>query len=161
MNLLYARIRRNERVLFDYFICYDVFILKSTPKYLSKDIWNENNKKAIDKIKDDIEKIPSMFVDDIVDIANNVSAFIMLVFEIFQLCFYGLVGLKVGTLFFTIITVLYMCSCIIDFLENVNSINKYTYCDVQKIEFHRIRNILKLSFDYFYHILAIYMLLNM
>ena len=146
-----------EIVVLFFILC---FVIKNTPQLLSKKLWIKEHEKSFEKSKDVLNSLPSWMTDEVIDMAGDIAIYIIFAITILSLCFYGLVGLAVNDFKFSLITVIYMFLLIFDFIKIIKNPEKFTSLDINNFEFNRFRNILKLLFDYGYHIVAIYTLLH-
>ena len=131
------------------------FRIKGTPSALSKTLWRKKTIKQLAKNKENNNGEPLS--------AAMQGATILTVFIIylFLIIFYIVLGNKIGTTEFIIMSALQVFTCLwslgVDFTEFKITLTSY---DIEDYKFHRFQSLFNLVLDYIYYPLTIYMLLK-
>lgn len=92
--------------------------------------------------------------------ARCATIFLLFLIELFFIIFYAVLGNKIGTTEFIIMSALQVFTCLWNLFVNICVIkNAYSY-NVEDYKFHRFQLLFKLVLDYIYYPYAIYMLLK-
>ena len=128
--------------------------VKNTPIALSKTLW-EN--KMIKRLKNSEEQNDGKPYSDKM---QGAAIFLIFMIELFLIIFYVVLGNKIGTTEFIIMSALQVFTCLWRSWVNINEFkNAFSY-NVEDHKFHRFQLLFKLVLDYIYYPYAIYMLLK-
>lgn len=128
--------------------------IKYTPICLSKTLWKKDILKSIEKNKQiDINEE---------DKTKQIGYAIILLFflQLFFAIFYIVLGNKIGTTEFIILSALQVMSCIWNFMNNLEDVTTIYSTDINDFTYRRFNGLFNLILDYIYYPLAIYMLLK-
>lgn len=124
--------------------------IKCTPICLSKTFWIkfiEKNKQININENDKIEQI-------------GYAIILMLFLKLFLVIFYIVLGNKIGTTEFIILSALQVMKCIWNFINNLEDAKTIYSTDISNLTYHRFNRLFNLILDYIYYPWAIYMLLK-
>lgn len=128
--------------------------IKYTPICLSKTLWKKNILKSIEKNKQiDINE------DDKTKQIGYVIVLVLFL-QLFLAIFYIVLGSKIGTTEFIILSALQVMSCIWNFINNLEDAKTIYSTDISNLTYHRFNRLFNLILDYIYYPWAIYMLLK-
>ena len=123
--------------------------IKSTPRMLSKKLYLENASKLTNKAKE----IKSVRTEDEMKIIQGLTLIIDLLFVIFCIIYYFIIGCKFDTTM-----ALLSAIQIITMLINLRDLRLVV--DIDKYEFRRWYFLFNVILDYIYYPMTIYLLLN-
>ncbi len=122
--------------------------IKYTPISLSKTFWIkfiEKNKQI--NMNDKTEQIGCAII-------------LMLFLQLFLVIFYIVLGNKIGTTEFIILSALQVMSCIWNFINDLEDARTIYSTDISNLTYRRFNRLFNLLLDYIYYPWAIYMLLK-
>lgn len=128
--------------------------IKYTPICLSKTLWKKD-------VLQSIEKKKQINIDED-DKTKQIGYAIILVFflQLFFAIFYIVLGNKIGTTEFIILSALQVISCIWNFINNLQDVTTIYSTDINDFTYRRFNRLFNLILDYIYYPWAIYMLLK-
>ncbi len=126
--------------------------IKGTPSMLSKKIYMQKMQKAIDKQKE------STNGEELSDTYKGAAILIVLLLELFLIIFYTVLGTKIGTTLFMVLSALQVTTCIYTVLKQVNG--KVFSQNIEDFKFYRWYFLFNVILDYVYYPMAIYVLLK-
>ena len=128
--------------------------IKYTPICLSKTLWKKNILKSIKK-------------NEQIDINENdktkqigYAIILMLFLQLFFAIFYIVLGSKIGTTEFIILSALQVMNCIWNFINDLEDARTIYSTDISNLTYRRFNRLFNLLLDYIYYPWAIYMLLK-
>ncbi len=128
--------------------------IKYTPICLSKTLWKKDILKSIEKNK-------QIDIDEDDKTKQRGYAIILIFFiQIFLAIFYIILGNKIGTTEFIILSALQVLSCIWNFINNSKDIMTMFSTNANDFMFRRFHSLFNVILDYIYYPWAIYMLLK-
>ena len=128
--------------------------IKNTPSELSKTLWKN---KMIKQLKNNKEQNNGKPYSDEMQGAAIILTFLL---ELFLIIFYIVLGNKIGTTEFIIMSALQVFTCLWCLCVNISEVkNAFSY-NVEDHKFHRFQLLFNLVLDYIYYPYAIYMLLK-
>ena len=128
--------------------------IKTTPSNLSKRVWMKRLRKSKDNLKAKQNEVP------MTDTIKGATLLIVLLFELFLIIFYAVLGCSIGTTTFIVLSVLQIITCIWA-TKNCLKDFEHAFDDViDDKQFYRWFFLLNVVLDYIYYPLAIYMLLK-
>ena len=128
--------------------------VKNTPRSLSKTLWESEMIKLLKG--DEYQNGGKPYSAE----ARCATIFLLFLIELFFIIFYAVLGNKIGTTEFIIMSALQVFTCLWNLFVNICVIkNAYSY-NVEDYKFHRFQLLFKLVLDYIYYPYAIYMLLK-
>lgn len=80
--------------------------------------------------------------------------------ELFLIIFYIMLGNKIGTTGFIVMSALQVFTCLWSFGVNLSEVKTAFSCNIEDIKFHRFQFLFNVVLDYIYYPWAIYMLLK-
>ena len=128
--------------------------IKYTPICLSKTLWKKNILKSIEKNKQiDINEDEK---------TKQIGYVIILVLflQLFLSILYIVLGSKIGTTEFIILSALQVISCIWNFINDLEDAKTIYSTDINDFTYRRFNRLFNLILDYIYYPWAIYMLLK-
>lgn len=130
------------------------FRIKNTPIALSKTLWKSKMIKQIQTLK---EQYDGKTVSDELKGATILMVWLI---DLFLIIFYIVLGSKIGTNEFIILSALQVFSCLWNLCISMSEYkNAFSY-NIEDKKFHRFQQLFKLILDYIYYPYAIYMLLK-
>lgn len=130
------------------------FRIKGTPSVLSKTLWQKRMFKSLAKNKENNNGEP---ISDAMHGAVILTVFFM---ELFLIIFYIMLGNKIGTTGFIVMSALQVFTCLWSFGVNLSEVKTAFSCNIEDIKFHRFQFLFNVVLDYIYYPWAIYMLLK-
>jgi hypothetical protein len=129
--------------------------IKNTPGELSKHLYNKKIEKYIERQKKSFEPIKD---EKILNISKATIILCSAFIELFLLIFYMILGTKIGTTEFKIMSTLKILICIYDIriLFDGRAFSQ----DINDYKFNRLLNLFSVILDYVYYVSAIYILLK-
>jgi len=128
--------------------------IKNTPRELNKKLWLKNIRKSKSELKEKEEQIT--------DLVKSLAFFLTLLFELFLIIFYAVLGCSIGTTLFIILSALQILTCVIamrTLIKEFNSVFELE-AEINDKQFHRWIFLFNIVLDYIYYPLGIYMLLK-
>lgn len=128
--------------------------IKNTPRELSKKLWLKNIRKIKLELKEKEEQIT--------DLVKSLTFFLTLLFELFLIIFYAVLGCSIGTTLFIILSALQILTCVIAMRTSIKEFNSVfeLEAEINDKQFHRWIFLFNIVLDYIYYPLTIYMLLK-
>ena len=131
------------------------FRIKGTPSALSKALWRKKMIKQLAKNKENNNGEPP---SDTLQGAAMLTVFFM---ELFLIIFYIVLGSKIGTTEFIVMSALQISTCLWSLGVNLPEIKKTAFSyNIEDFKFHRFQLLFNVVLDYIYYPWAIYMLLK-
>lgn len=130
------------------------FRIKGTPSALSKTLWQKRMIKQVAKNKENNNGEPP---SDTLQGATILTVFFM---ELFLIIFYIVLGNKIGTTEFIVMSALQIFTCLWSLGVNLSEIKTAFSYNIEDFKFHRFQLLFKVVLDYIYYPWAIYMLLK-
>ena len=128
------------------------FRIKGTPSALSKTLWRKRMIKQLAKNKENNNGEP---LSDAMQ-----GALIVLFMDLFLIIFYIVLGNKIGTTEFIVMSALQVFTCFWSLGVNLSEIKTAFSYNIEDFKFHRFQLLFNVVLDYIYYPWAIYMLLN-
>lgn len=130
------------------------FRIKDTPSALSKTLWQKRMIKQLTKNKENNNgESPS-------DTTQGATILIVFFIELFLIIFYMVLGNKIGTTEFIVMSALQMFTCLWSFGVNLSEVKTGFSYNIEDFKFHRFQLLFNVVLDYIYYPWAIYMLLK-
>lgn len=130
------------------------FRIKGTPSALSKTLWRKKMIRILTKNKESNNGEP------LSNTLQGASILIFLFYELFLIIFYIVVGNKIGTTEFIVMSTLQVFTCLWSIYINLTEIKTAFSYNIEDFKFHRLQQLFNFVLDYIYYPLAIYMLLK-
>lgn len=130
------------------------FRIKSTPSALSKTLWRKRMVKQITKDKENNNGEP------LSDAMQGASILIIFFIELFLIIFYIVLGNKIGTTEFIVMSALQVFTCLWSLGVNLSEVKTVFSYNIENFKFHRFQLLFNVVLDYIYYPWAIYMLLK-
>ena len=128
------------------------FRIKGTPSALSKTLWRKRMIKQLAKNKENNNGEP---LSDAMQ-----GALIVFFMELFLIIFYIVLGNKIGTTEFIVMSALQVFTCLWSFGINLSEFKTAFSYNIEDFKFHRFQLLFNVVLDYIYYPWAIYMLLK-
>ena len=128
------------------------FRIKGTPSALSKTLWRKRMIKQLAKNKENNNGEP---LSDAMQ-----GALIVFFMELFLIIFYIVLGNKIGTTEFIVMSALQVFTCLWSFCINLSEFKTAFSYNIEDFKFHRFQLLFNVVLDYIYYPWAIYMLLK-
>lgn len=128
------------------------FMIKGTPSALSKTLWRKRMIKQLAKNKENNNGEPPSYT---LQGAAILTVFFM---ELFLIVFYIVLGNKIGTTEFIVMSALQVFTCLWSLGVNLSEVKTAFSYNIEDFKFHRFQLLFKMVLDYIYYPLAIYML---
>ena len=128
------------------------FRIKGTPSALSKKLWRKRMIKQLAKSKENNNGEP---LNDAMQ-----GALIVFFMELFLIIFYIVLGNKIGTTEFIVMSALQVFTCLWSFGINLSEFKTAFSYNIEDFKFHRFQLLFNVVLDYIYYPWAIYMLLK-
>lgn len=128
--------------------------VKNTPRSLSKTLWKNEMIKLLKNDEDRSGGKPYSAE------ARGTTIFLLFLIELFFIIFYAVLGNKIGTTEFIIMSALQVFTCLWHLFVNICEIGNASSYNVEDYKFHRFQLLFNLVLDYIYYPYAIYMLLK-
>lgn len=125
--------------------------IKNTPYSLSRAAWHKHLKKQLENNKNSVE---------ITDAMKGGAILILFAIELFLIIFYTLLGNKIGTTKFIVLSALQVVTCFWNISTNFSDFKTVFSYNIEDHKFHRFQLLFNLILDYIYYPLAIYALLS-
>lgn len=130
------------------------FRIKCTPSALSKTLWRKRMIKQLAKNKEDNNGEPPS------DTLQGVTILTVFFMELFLIIFYIVLGNKIGTTEFIVMSALQVFTCLWSLGVNLSEVKTAFSYNVEDFKFHRFQFLFNVVLDYIYYPWAIYMLLK-
>lgn len=130
------------------------FRIKGTPSALSKTLWRKRMIKQFTKNKENNHGEPPS------DTLQGAAILILLFMELFLIIFYIVLGSKIGTTEFIVMSALQVFACLWSLGVDLSEAKTAFSYNIEDIKFHRFQLLFKVLLDYIYYPWAIYMLLK-
>lgn len=130
------------------------FRIKTTPSALSKTLWRKKMIKQLTKNKENNNGEPP---SDTLQGATILTVFFM---ELFLIIFYIVLGNKIGTTEFIVMSALQVFACLWSLGVNLSEVKTAFSYNIEDFSFHRFQLLFNVVLDYIYYPWAIYMLLK-
>lgn len=130
------------------------FRIKDTPSALSKTLWRKKMIKQLVKNKENNNGEPPS------DTLQGVSILIIFFIELFLIIFYIVLGNKIGTTEFIVMSALQVLTCLWSLGVNLSEVKTAFSYNIEDFKFHRFQLLFNVVLDYIYYPWAIYMLLK-
>ena len=130
------------------------FRIKSTPSALSKTLWRKKMVKQFAKSKENNNGEP------LSDAMQGGAILIVFFMELFLIIFYIVLGNKIGTTEFIVMSALQVFTCLWSLGVSLSEIKTAFSYNIYDFKFHRFQFLFNLVLDYIYYPWAIYMLLK-
>lgn len=131
-----------------------IFTIKDTPILLSKTLWRKKMIRILTKNKESNNGEP------LSNTLQGASILIFLFYELFLIIFYIVVGNKIGTTKFIVMSALQVFTCLWSIYINLTEIKTAFSYNIEDFKFHRLQRLFNFVLDYIYYPWAIYMLLK-
>lgn len=131
-----------------------IFTIKDTPILLSKTLWRKKMIRILTKNKENNNGEP------LSNTLQGASILIFLFYELFLIIFYIVVGNKIGTTEFIVMSALQVFTCLWLIYINLTEIKTAFSYNIEDFKFHRLQRLFNFVLDYIYYPWAIYMLLK-
>lgn len=131
-----------------------LFRIKCTPSALSKTLWKKRMIKQLAKNKENNNGEP------LSDAMQGASMLIVFFMDLFLIIFYIVLGNKIGTTEFIVMSALQVFTCLWSFGVNLSEVKTAFSYNIEDLKFHRFRFLFNVVLDYIYYPWAIYMLLK-
>ncbi|MCJ7965788.1 hypothetical protein MT487_01715 [Lachnospiraceae bacterium NSJ-171] len=128
--------------------------VRNTPCALSKTLWKN---KMIKRLKNNEEQNGGKPYSD--EMQGAAILFIFLI-ELFLIIFYIVLGNKIGTTEFIIMSALQVFTCLWNLWVSIGEFKRAFSYSIEDHKFHRFQLLFNLILDYIYYPYAIYMLLK-
>lgn len=128
------------------------FRIKGTPSALSKTLWRKRMIKQLAKNKENNNGEP---LSDAMQ-----GALIVFFMKLFLIIFYIVLGNKIGTTEFIVMSALQVFTCLWSFCINLSEFKTAFSYNIEDFKFHRFQLLFNVVLDYIYYPWAIYMLLK-
>lgn len=130
------------------------FRIKDTSSALSKTLWRKRMIKQVAKNKENNNGEPP---SDTLQGATILTVFFM---ELFLIVFYIVLGNKIGTTEFIVMSALQVFTCFWSLGVNLSEVKAAFSYNIEDFKFHRFQLLFNVVLDYIYYPWAIYMLLK-
>lgn len=130
------------------------FRIKGTPSALSKTLWRKKMIKQLTKDKENNNGEP------LSDAMQGASILIIFFIELFLIIFYIVLGNKIGTTEFIVMSALQVFTCLWSLGVNLPEVKTVFSYNIENFKFHRFQLLFNVVLDYIYYPWAIYMLLR-
>lgn len=130
------------------------FRIKGTPTALSKTLWRKRVIKQLTENKDNNNGEPP---SDMLQVTTILTVFFM---ELFLIIFYIVLGNKIGTTEFIVMSALQVFTCLWSLGVSLSEVKTAFSYNIEDFKFHRFQLLFNVVLDYIYYPWAIYMLLK-
>ena len=130
------------------------FRVKGTPSALSKTLWRKRMIKQLTKNKENNNGEPPS------DAIQGGAILITFFMGLFLIIFYIMLGNKIGTTEFIVISALKVFTCLWSLCVSLSEVEIVFSYNIEDLKFHRFQLLFYVVLDYIYYPLAIYMLLK-
>lgn len=128
--------------------------IKGTPNALSKTLWRKRMIKQLTKNKENNNGEP------LSDAMQGAAILITFFIELFLIIFYIVLGNKIGTTEFIVMSALQVFACLWSFSITLSESKTIFSYNIEDLKFHRFQLLFNVVLDYIYYPWAIYMLLK-
>lgn len=137
------------------------FRIKGTPSALSKTLWRKKMIKQLAKNKENNNGKPSSEPLSDPILTEILIELIIFFIELLLIVFYIVLGSKIGTTEFIVISALQVFTCLWSLNTNLLEVKKTAFSyNIEDFRFHRFQLLFNVVLDYIYYPWAIYMLLK-
>lgn len=130
------------------------FRIKGTPSSLSKTLWRKKMIKQLAKNKENNNGEPPS------DTLQGAIILTIFFTEPFLIIFYIVLGNKIGTTEFIVMSALQVFTCLWSLGVNLSEVKTAFGYNIEDFKFHRFQLLFNVMLDYIYYPWAIYMLLK-
>ena len=130
------------------------FRIKGTQSALSKTLWRKRMIKQLAKSKENNNGEP------LSDAMKGASILIVFFMELFLIIFYIVLGNKIVTTEFIVMSALQVCTCLWSLGVSLSEAKTAFSYNIEDFKFHRFQLFFNVVLDYIYYPWAIYMLLK-
>ena len=130
------------------------FRIKGTPSALSKTLWRKKMIKQLAKNKENNNGVPPS------DTLKGTAMLIVFFIELFLINCYIILGNKIGTTEFIVMSALQIFTCLWSLGVNLSEVKTAFSYNIEDFKFHRFQLLFNVVLDYIYYPWAIYMLLK-
>ena len=130
------------------------FRIKGTPSSLSKTLWRKRMIKKLAKNKENSNGEPPS------DTLQGTSILIVFFVDLFLIVFYIVLGNKIGTTEFVVMSALKVFTCLWSLGVSLSEVKTAFSYNIEDFKFHRFQSLFNVVLDYIYYPWAIYMLLK-
>lgn len=130
------------------------FRIKGTPSVLSKTLWRKRKIKYLEKDKKSNNGEPPS------DTLKGATILIVFFMELFLIIFYIVLGNKIGTTEFIVMSALQVFTCLWSLGVSLSEVKTAFSYNIEDFKFHRFQLLFNVVLDYIYYPWAIYMLLK-
>lgn len=130
------------------------FRIKGTPSALSKTLWRKKMIKLLAKNKENNNGEP------LSGAMQGASILIVFFVDLFLIVFYILLGNKIGTTEFIVMSALQIFTCLWSLGVNLSEVKTAFSYNIEDFKFHRFQLLFNVVLDYIYYPWAIYILLK-
>lgn len=130
------------------------FTIKTLPRHFSKQKWEKEMIETLEKLKNQGKQsgIPLSTV--------ILASVIVGLFEIFLVIFYTHLGTRSNNVFFTILSLLEIITCVWNFKTDLDDLQLDLSMDINDYKYHKVQLILNSILDLIYYPMAIYFVLR-
>lgn len=128
--------------------------IKGTPSALSKTLWRNRMIKQLVKNKENNKGEPPS------DTLQGAAILTVFFVELFLIIFYIVLGSKIGTTEFIVMSALQVFTCLWSLGVNLSEVKTAFSYNIEDFKFHRFQLLFNVVLDYIYYPWAIYMLLK-
>lgn len=130
------------------------FRIKGTPSALSKTLWRKKMIKQLAKSKENNNG------NQLSDVMQGGAILIVFFMELFLIIFYIVLGNKIGTTEFIVMSALQVFTCLWSLGVSLSEVKTAFSYNIEDFKFHRFQLLFNVVLDYIYYPWAIYMLLK-
>lgn len=130
------------------------FRIKGTPSALSKTLWRKRKIKYLEKNKKSNNGEPPS------DTLKGATILTVFFIELFLIIFYIVLGNRIGTTEFIVMSALQVFTCLWSLSVNLSESKTAFSYNIEDFKFHRFQSLFNMVLDYIYYPWAIYMLLK-
>lgn len=131
------------------------FTIKTLPRHFSKQKWEKEMIKTLEKLKNQGKE--SGIPPSIVILA---SVILVGLFDIFLVIFYTHLGTISNNAFFTILSLLEIITCVWNFKTDLDDFQLDLSMDINDYKYHKVQLILNSILDLIYYPMAIYFVMR-
>lgn len=128
--------------------------IKGTPSALSKTLWRKKMIKQLAKNKENNNG------ETLSDTLQGAAILIIFFVDLFLIIFYIVLGSKIGTTEFIVMSALQVFTCLWSLGVDLSEIKTAFSYNIEDFKFHRFQLLFNVVLDYIYYPWAIYMLLK-
>lgn len=131
------------------------FTIKTLPRHFSKQKWEKEMIETLEKLKNQEKELgipPSTVI--------LASVILVGLFDIFLVIFYTHLGTISNNVFFTILSLLEIITCVWNFKTDLDDFQLDPSMDINDYKYHKVQMILNSILDLIYYPMAIYFVLK-